>query len=235
MGLMDTVKGLLKGREKQVKSGIDTVSDQVEKRAGKHAGTVDDISDKAKDAVDKLAGSADGAPPAAAPAATPPAAESTATPPGTRTRRRRPAEPQPATRRPEPGRDGGAHAGAPLRHRVAATCRTDRSVAGELVLHLVDALLDLAGGLVDLALALHVLVVGEIADGLLDPALGLIAFTTHGRSFRRGRRPATCSATARGRGAVNVGCSRIAADPRDDRPRRRSPPTGGCAGVARSP
>ena len=55
MGLMDKVKGLLKGREKQVKSGIDTVSDQVEQRAGpKHAGKVDDISDKAKDAVDKL-------------------------------------------------------------------------------------------------------------------------------------------------------------------------------------
>jgi hypothetical protein len=73
---MDKVKGLLKGREKQAKSGIDTLSDQVEKRAGKHAGTVDDISDKAKAAVDKLAGSdAPAAAPAAGPApAAPPAA-----------------------------------------------------------------------------------------------------------------------------------------------------------------
>ena len=52
---MDTVKGLLKGREKQVKSGIDTVSNKVETKVGpQHAQKVDDLSDKAKDAVDKL-------------------------------------------------------------------------------------------------------------------------------------------------------------------------------------
>ena len=57
MGLMDKVKGLLKGREKQVKSGIDTVSNAVEKEVGpKHAAKVDAASDKAKEAVDKLSG-----------------------------------------------------------------------------------------------------------------------------------------------------------------------------------
>lgn len=78
MGLMDTLKGLVKGREKQVKQGIDTVSDQVEKRVGpKHAAKVDSMSDKAKDHVDKLAG--DDAP-ARATAATPAAPATPATP-----------------------------------------------------------------------------------------------------------------------------------------------------------
>ena len=37
MGLLDKVKGLLKGREEQVKSGIDTVSDKVEEKVPQHA------------------------------------------------------------------------------------------------------------------------------------------------------------------------------------------------------
>jgi hypothetical protein len=85
MGLMDKLKGLLKGREKEVKSGIDTVSDQVEKRAGKHAAKVDDLSDKAKDAVDTLAGTEtpEASTPAAPAAPATPAAPSTPAPPTT--------------------------------------------------------------------------------------------------------------------------------------------------------
>ena len=86
MGFMDKIKGLFKGRKQEVKSGIDTASDQVEKRVGpEHADKVEAVADKAKDTVDKLAGdepSAAPAAPAAAPAepAAPPA-EPPATPP----------------------------------------------------------------------------------------------------------------------------------------------------------
>ena len=76
MGLMDKAKGLLKGREKQVKSGIDALSGQVERRAGKHAGKVDGMSHKAKQAVDKLTGA-----PADVPSAGTPPASTTPTPP----------------------------------------------------------------------------------------------------------------------------------------------------------
>ena len=73
MGIMDKVKGLLKGREAQVKSGIDTVSDKAGQAVGpKHAAKVDAVSDKAKDAVDSL--TKEDAAPATPPAATPPAA-----------------------------------------------------------------------------------------------------------------------------------------------------------------
>lgn len=54
MGLLDKLKDLVRGREKQTKSGIDTVSNKVEGRAGQHAGKVDTASQKAKDGVDKL-------------------------------------------------------------------------------------------------------------------------------------------------------------------------------------
>lgn len=79
MGLMDKAKGLLKGREKQVKGGIDAVSKQVGRRAGKHAGKVDDLSAKAKQTVDTLSGGATADVPSAG---TPPTSTpSTATPP----------------------------------------------------------------------------------------------------------------------------------------------------------
>jgi len=56
MGFMEKFKGLVKGREKQVKQGIDKAADVVEKRVGaKNAGKVDSVAVKAKDAVDKLA------------------------------------------------------------------------------------------------------------------------------------------------------------------------------------
>lgn len=56
MGFMDKLKGLVRGRESQVKQGIDSASNAVEKKVGaKHAAKVDQAADKAKDAVDKLA------------------------------------------------------------------------------------------------------------------------------------------------------------------------------------
>lgn len=56
MSIVDKLKGLLRGRETKVKSGIDKVSDTVEKRVGdKNAGKVENAAEKAKDAVDKLA------------------------------------------------------------------------------------------------------------------------------------------------------------------------------------
>ncbi len=101
MGFMDKVKGLLKGREKQVKGGIDTVSNKVEAKVGpKYAGTVDTASNKAKEEVDKLA-SSDQPAPAAAPAspAVTPAAPPVATTPDTpaATTPEPPATPPPAT------------------------------------------------------------------------------------------------------------------------------------------
>jgi len=57
MGIMDKVRGLLRGRERQVKRGIDTVSNKAERAVPKHARTIDAASDKAKEAVDKVAGS----------------------------------------------------------------------------------------------------------------------------------------------------------------------------------
>ena len=74
MGILDKLKGLVKGREDQVKTGIDKVSDTAESKVPAHAEKIDDLSDKAKDAVDNLAKDtpADPAPPAATP---PPATE----------------------------------------------------------------------------------------------------------------------------------------------------------------
>jgi len=80
MGILEKIKGLLKGRETQVKSGIDKGSDTIEKKVGtQHAGKVDDMSDRAKDAVDKLSPSE----PASRPATTPTVAQTptAATPP----------------------------------------------------------------------------------------------------------------------------------------------------------
>lgn len=57
MGLLDKVKNLLKGKEDQVKAGIDTVAEVVDdKTGGNHADKIDSAADKAKDALDKLDG-----------------------------------------------------------------------------------------------------------------------------------------------------------------------------------
>lgn len=55
MGLLDNVKKALKGKGKQIESGIDKVADVVDdKTGGKHAEKIDDAADKAKDIVDKI-------------------------------------------------------------------------------------------------------------------------------------------------------------------------------------
>ncbi len=59
MGLMDTIKSALKGKGKQVESGIDKVADVVDdKTGGKHTDKIEDAAEKAKDVVNKLDGEA---------------------------------------------------------------------------------------------------------------------------------------------------------------------------------
>lgn len=86
MGLLDKLKGLFKGRESQVKGGIDTVSNKVESTVGpKHADKVDDLSQKAKDAVDDITKNdapATARPATARPATSPPAATAPPDPSG---------------------------------------------------------------------------------------------------------------------------------------------------------
>jgi len=55
MGLLDTIKGALRGKSKQVSSGIDKAADALDdKTGGKHTEQIDDAADKAKDVVEKL-------------------------------------------------------------------------------------------------------------------------------------------------------------------------------------
>ena len=55
MGLLDTIKNALKGKEKQVDAGIDKVADVVDdKTGGKHTEKIEDAADKAKEIVDKI-------------------------------------------------------------------------------------------------------------------------------------------------------------------------------------
>jgi MT0933-like antitoxin protein len=55
MGLFDKVKGLAKGREKQIKQGIDKAADVIQsKTPDQHDAKVDAAAEKAKGLVDKL-------------------------------------------------------------------------------------------------------------------------------------------------------------------------------------
>lgn len=55
MGLMDKLKGLIKGRKPQIKKGIDKVASAVEsKTPDKHDGKIEGAAEKAKGLVDKL-------------------------------------------------------------------------------------------------------------------------------------------------------------------------------------
>jgi hypothetical protein len=55
VGLMDKIKGLFKGREQQVKTGIDTAADTAKKAVpDQHDAKVDQVAEKAKDVVDDL-------------------------------------------------------------------------------------------------------------------------------------------------------------------------------------
>ena len=55
MGMLDKVKGMLKGKGPKVKSGLDKVADVVDKKTGhKYTEKIEGATEKAKDAVDKL-------------------------------------------------------------------------------------------------------------------------------------------------------------------------------------
>jgi len=55
MGLLDKVKGLTKGREKQIKQGIDKAADVIQKKVpDQHDAKIETAADKAKGFVDKL-------------------------------------------------------------------------------------------------------------------------------------------------------------------------------------
>jgi hypothetical protein len=57
MGMLDKIRGLVRGNKDTVKRGIDKTSDIVERKVGgKHADKVANAAEKAKDGVDKLAG-----------------------------------------------------------------------------------------------------------------------------------------------------------------------------------
>jgi hypothetical protein len=56
VGLMDKIKGLLKGREHEAKTGIDKAADAAQKVVpDQHDAKVEQVAEKAKDVVDDLA------------------------------------------------------------------------------------------------------------------------------------------------------------------------------------
>jgi len=57
MGFLDKVRGLFKGKQKQIDSGIDKAANVVDdKTGGKHTEKIDKAAEKAKDIVEKVAG-----------------------------------------------------------------------------------------------------------------------------------------------------------------------------------
>ena len=55
MGLMDSLKGMTKGKKPQIKGGVDKAADVVADKVGvQHADKVDKAANMAKGAVDKL-------------------------------------------------------------------------------------------------------------------------------------------------------------------------------------
>jgi ABC-type transporter Mla subunit MlaD len=55
MGLLDTIKKALRGKNDEVSDGIDKAADVVDdKTGGQHTDTIDDVAEKAKDVVDDL-------------------------------------------------------------------------------------------------------------------------------------------------------------------------------------
>jgi MT0933-like antitoxin protein len=55
MGLLDKIKGLIKGNKSKVNSGLDKAKDVIGDKVGdKHAGKIEAGVDKAKDAINKL-------------------------------------------------------------------------------------------------------------------------------------------------------------------------------------
>jgi len=57
MGLMDTLKGLIKGKGEKIDGAIDKVGDVVDdKTGGKYTDKIESAQEKAKDVVDKIEG-----------------------------------------------------------------------------------------------------------------------------------------------------------------------------------
>jgi ABC-type transporter Mla subunit MlaD len=57
MGLLDTIRSALKGKDKEIDAGIDKTADVVDdKTGGQHTEKIDDAAEKAKDVADKLQG-----------------------------------------------------------------------------------------------------------------------------------------------------------------------------------
>jgi hypothetical protein len=54
MGLMDSIKGLTRGRKKQIKEGVDKGADMIDDKLPAHADKIEKVADVAKSAVDKL-------------------------------------------------------------------------------------------------------------------------------------------------------------------------------------
>jgi ABC-type transporter Mla subunit MlaD len=55
VGLLDTIKGALKGKGQQVDDAIDKAAEVIDdKTGGDHSDKIDDVADKAKDVADKL-------------------------------------------------------------------------------------------------------------------------------------------------------------------------------------
>ena len=60
MGLLDKIKGLTKGREAQIKQGIDKVADVAQSKApDQHDAKIEQAAEKAKHLVDQLDSSDD--------------------------------------------------------------------------------------------------------------------------------------------------------------------------------
>ena len=174
MGFLDKIKGLFGGNKPQVDKGIDTAAGAAKKVVpDEHDAKVDQAAEKVKDVVGDMTGDDD--PP------TPPASADHAQRPDPH---RHPLVDRPArrTRRPDATEGHDPSGSRPF--------ASGSPVVGQLVLDLVDGVLDLAGRLVDLALAPQVIVVGQVADRLLDAALGLIGSTTHPVVLSSGRRGA---------------------------------------------
>jgi hypothetical protein len=54
MGLLDKIKGALRGNKGKASSAIDKAADVAASKAGKHADKIEAGADKAKDAINKL-------------------------------------------------------------------------------------------------------------------------------------------------------------------------------------
>ena len=54
MGILDKIKGMLKGNKSKATAAVDKVADVVEDKAGSHAAQVEAGAEKAKDVIENL-------------------------------------------------------------------------------------------------------------------------------------------------------------------------------------